>query len=616
VSLKMVRSMQSVKRQRGVGVLLVAIVLLGIVTVMTLFSLSAAMYETRTATNESRSKLTYQAAQAGLDHGLEFIKANTGNLTACWLFPGMSTCTPAGQTRRWTRCLSTDTNVPCGTIQPGVATSTLRANYFYYSDANLTSGRAAPADAKSLDFTLTPVSGATLTQVQAISKIGDFPVDYEVNALLCLFDTVTPSNQCLTPAEFSTACGSGNTPTCGSNGYTANQFSTSGLFAVTLVSRSRLATAATAVGSETENAQTVLKMTTASYPLIGSAPDVPLVASSDVTGLGNGDIVANPNGGGTGVPLSIWSAGVIHIDNTSGGSNASFATCFPDEFFKTGTPTMIGGSNVCPQSGNGKCSCSKIANMVGNNGSPFGLGVLSGHFGGNEVTGADILGVGVGGYLPDNQFFPLHVQNTAGAYLNNPPNQFDNTPFEYVFSQNVADSNSVLLPSANSATVDAATDWLETTPGIKHWADCGTLTSADTGFYWHRPGDGTCTLPNAQVGTPSAPVVLITQSDFRLSGNTVFFGIIFVRSPALVNQSVVSSGTYNIDVQGSPQVYGAMVLEGSISPGGSMQLIYDANVLYNVVHGPPNISMGTLPGSWSDAGRVDMSGGSAGTYSE
>lgn len=596
-------------RQRGVGVLLVAIVLLGIATVMTLFSLSAGLYEQRTATNETRYKLAYQTAQAGIDQGLELVKANTSNTVSCWLFPGMSRCT-AGESARWARCSATDRTSPCGAIEPQVANSTIRANYLYYTDSN---GRATGADVKTLNLALSPVNVGGTSVGQALTKIGDFPVDYEVNALLCLIDTATPSNQCLTQAEYKTAYGNnglpGGTPSTptGSNniGYGINTYSSSGLFAVTLVSRSRLVGASAT--TDTENAQVVLRATTAAYRIIGAAPDVPLVASSSVTGLGNGEIVTNPNGGGTGIPLSIWSASTIHVDSTSGGgnSNASFATCYSDEFFKTGTTSQYDGSTICPSSGSGACSCSAIANMVGNGKSPYGLGVISGHFGTNAVTGADLLGVGVNGILPDAQYFPL-------TPLNVPPNQLNNTPFEYTFGHQVADQDSVLLASADDATVDEATSWMNTM-GFQDLPDCASLTSASYGFYWHNSTEGDCNLPSAQVGTPSLPVVLVTQSDFSLSAQTVYFGIIFVRSPATVGQSVATSGTYKVKVTGNPQVYGSMIVEGEVDTAGGMQLIYDANTLNNVINGPGNTRMGILPGSWSDAGQIDVT---TKTYSE
>ena len=565
----------SISHQRGVGTLLIAIILLSIVTIFVLFSLTFGVFDQRVSTNEYRFKMTQQVAQAGLDHGLELLKAKAGDVISTWLWG--STIAPV-QTERWEQCSATDMTVPCGAIQPGVASSSTRATYLYYHDTN---SRISGADPLTLNFAAL-YSGTPTGQL--VTSVGNFSADYEVYALLCLVNPAT-AGTCLPRSSI--------TGTRQGLPYAGNA-------AITLISKSRLAAAG--ASTDAENAQAVLKETTASYRILAVPPDVPLVASNQVTGLGNGDIVTNPNGGGPGIPLSIWSAGNIHVDNNSGGSNASFATCFPDEFFKTGTPSIYEGSMVCPGSGGGACSCSAIANMVGNSKSPYGLGVISGHFGTNAVAGPDLLGVGVNGILPDTHFFPLSPLN-----IFSPADKTDDTPFEYLFGANVADSNSVIL-DADSNGIDDATDWL-----VSHQFQditsqgCGSLSANSQGFIWYH-GTGGCSLPNGDVGTPGLPVTLVVQSDIKFSAQTRFFGIAFVRSPAGIGQSVVSSGSYNVQMTGGAQLYGAMIIEGTVAVTGSPQIIYDANTLQNVVNSAPNNRMGVLPGSWSDAGRIDASG--------
>ena len=522
---------------------------------------------------------------------------------------------------RWTRCLSTERTAPCGAIEPTVTDSAIRSNYLYYNDSNARGG----ADPKTLNFSLTPVATVANGSVgQLLTSMDNFPVDYEVNALLCLIDTVTPGNQCLTQSEFNSTYGTGTVPTVGganSTGYGENNFSSSGLYAVTLVSRSRLVSAATAVDADTENAQVVLKATTATYRIIGHAPDVPLIASGSVTGLGNAEIVTNPNGGGTGIPLSIWTYGCIHVtkaDTCGGNSDASFSTCFSDEFFQTGgantgpcnapssgAACQYDGSTTCG-SGGSACSCSKIANMVGNSKTPYGLGALSGHYGGNTVAGPDLLGKSVGGILPDVQYFPL-------SPLNVPPNQLNNSLFEYAFGAHVADSASNLLVSATDPTTDAATQFeRDNFDDITDTGGCAGLTASDYGFKFTRK-DVSCTLANGQIGTPLTPVTLVVQGDFSFSAQTTFFGLIFVRSTAGTGDSLVTSPGYDVKATGGPQLYGAMIIEGSPDISGTPQLIYDKNTLTNLINGPGNTRMGILPGSWSDAGRIDVA---TGTYSE
>ena len=612
-----------VRRQRGIGTLLIAIVLLGIVTVLTLFSLSVGVYEQHTSTNESRYKLAHEAAQAGLDQGLEYIKAMSASVTtATGLAGGTVGWLPTAATKtdgKWQYCgagVSGNSGgwSPCDTIEPGNTNSAIRAAYMYYTAgaANTPKALSMSDDSGNLMF----VDATGTASAQTLTTMGKFPVDYEVKALLCL---LTATNTCQTK---SWATSSGNWPQPGQS--YKDPATGLGLFAITLVSQSRLVAATTTV--DTENAQAVLKATTASFRVITAPPDVPLVASSSVTGLGNAEIVTNPNGGGTGIPLSIWSQGCIHVTASDGcgSSNASFATCQPGEFFMTGGPNtgvcspkapstgaacQYQNSTTCKGGGSG-CSCSGIAQLAGNGGSPYGLGALSGHYGTNTVAGPDLLGgPGTAGILPPTQFFPLSPLNIPPGLGTSPP--YDNTPFEYMFSTRVADKNSVILASTSNPSVDAATDWLNKTFGAP-MSGCGTLNANSKGFLWTTKG-ATCDLPNGQVGTPSNPVTLVVQGDLTFGAGTTFFGIVFVRSPAGIGGSVVTAGSYNVKATGSPQLYGAMIIEGTPTITGSPQLIYDANTLRNVVNAPPNTRMGILPGSWSDAGRIDVA---TGTYSE
>lgn len=574
VKLRLGSNMKSRARQRGVGTLIIAIILLSIVTIFVLFSLTFGVFDQRVSTNEYRYKMAQQVAQAGLDHGLELLKAKAGDVVSTWLWG--STVAPV-QTERWEQCSATAMTLPCGAIQPGVASSSVRATYLYYHDTN---SRISGADPLTLNFAAL-YSGTSTGQL--VTKVGNFSADYEVYALLCLVSPTT-AGTCIPRASVTG---------------TRQGLPYSGSVAVTLVSKSRLAAAGAT--TDTENAQAILKETTASYRVIAAPPDVPLVASNQVTGLGNGDIVTNPNGGGPGIPLSVWSAGTIHVDNNSGGSNASFATCFPDEFFKTGTPTIYQGSMTCPGSGSGACSCSAIANMVGNSKSPYGLGVISGHFGTNAVAGPDLLGVGVNGILPDTHFFPLTPLN-----IFSPADKTDDTPFEYLFGTDVADSSSV-MQDADANGIDDATDWL-----VSHQFQditsqgCGSLSANSAGFYWYH--GSSCSLPTGDIGTPAYPVTLVVKSDIKFSAQTRFFGIVFVRSPAGIGDSVAKSGSYNVQMTGGAQLYGAMIVEGTVAVTGSPQIIYDSNTLQNVINSSPNNRQGVLPGSWSDAGRIDASG--------
>src|SRR6185503_7310397 len=101
-----------------------------------------------------------------------------------------------------------------------------------------------------------------------------------------------------------------------------------------------------------------------------------------------------------------------------------------------------------------------------------------------SVAGPDLLGVGVGGILPDTQFFPLYP-------LNNPPDQSDNSLFEYIFGANAhsADSTSHLL-DADGNKVDDATDFLVS--NFTPISDCSSLGISSQGFLYTPKGTG-CT---------------------------------------------------------------------------------------------------------------------------
>ena len=281
-----VRSPRLPAKQRGVGTLLIAIVLLGILTVLTLFSLSTELYEQRTSTNESRYKLANEAAQAGLDQGVEYIKAMSGNVAtvAGGAFSGWLPTTGGGKDGKWQYCgtgysgNSTDGWSPCDTVDPTNSNSTVRSTYMYYTGGVQDKAKALTMTDGTGNLMFKDAAG-TASQ-QTLTTMGSFPVDYEVKALLCLIDT-NAGNSCHTSGW---AANSSNWP--GVGGFYKDPATGYGPYAVTLVSQSRLVASNTAANADTENAQAVVKATISNYRIINTPPDVPLIASGSVTGLG------------------------------------------------------------------------------------------------------------------------------------------------------------------------------------------------------------------------------------------------------------------------------------------------------------------------------------------
>ncbi|RUO49376.1 pilus assembly PilX N-terminal domain-containing protein [Pseudidiomarina donghaiensis] len=72
-------------------------------------------------------------------------------------------------------------------------------------------------------------------------------------------------------------------------------------------------------------ARRVLNQQVAVLPIIRSAPDTPVAIKGTMNVSGNFQVAANPNGGGDGVPLSIWTSGDVDI-------NGSGSTCGQQEY--------------------------------------------------------------------------------------------------------------------------------------------------------------------------------------------------------------------------------------------------------------------------------------------
>lgn len=89
---------------------------------------------------------------------------------------------------------------------------------------------------------------------------------------------------------------------------------------MTLISLASTGMSADGLASVTVNEQAL------SYSILANPPDVPLIVAGGLDVSGNFEVVANPNGGGTGVPLSIWTDAPVDMDAGSG------TTCGQQEF--------------------------------------------------------------------------------------------------------------------------------------------------------------------------------------------------------------------------------------------------------------------------------------------
>lgn len=203
------------------------------------------------------------------------------------------------------------------------------------------------------------------------------------------------------------------------------------------------------------------------YPVVIGEVDAPMMAAGGIGFNGNFNVVVNPNGAGTGVPLSAWSGSNITI------GNGSPATCQLSEFLSTsGTYTTQTDNNGNTLTLCASCTC------------PAGTALSS-----NSNEGVDI----------------LDVDGNVGA--NADTTTFPSDMFEYLFGVPTAD----YIQVKQTATVIA---------------NCSGLDTASAGLYWVT---GNCTIPG-NVGSFANPVLLIVQGDISMNANNYVMGVMFAFS--------------------------------------------------------------------------------------
>lgn len=345
------RTPVSPARQRGVSTLLIAMLLLAILTVITLFATSVGVFEQRTSGNEYRYKLAFQAAEAGLNQSVEYIKLNTRRMlsstTGGWFFPGNP---------RWQPCGNA---LPAGMkVDPCLAEpdSARRASMYRYvggTNGVLPLSEALPGGASQ---TFSTTGGSS-----------QFGTSYETYATLCRLDMSTTVPSCsLAP-------------------------STEGLFYVTLVSNG-------AIGAESASA--TVKQSFGTFRLLGRGPDAPLITAGVAIGLGNAQIIPNSDAGGFGVPVSVWAKGNANVDG------ASFATCQLGEWLANyGTPAPTGEdlvNGVCAS-----CTCNGLCPGSGLlSGDAKSCAVAKDKIEGEDVLDVDSNFSDASPKLRDSKYFP------------------------------------------------------------------------------------------------------------------------------------------------------------------------------------------------------------------
>jgi hypothetical protein len=569
-------------RQRGAVTLLVALVVLVVLTVIILASTNVALFEQKTATNENRQRLADQAAKYALQLGGEFFKANivqigSGELGG-WLAPS---------TRRWLRCSNvagyadnTMAKLADGSAHPCMAEPdpVRRAQLYYYSFN----------DALTADDTIVPYQ-SLVPAAQRLTTVGggaDFAYSATVRALLCRLDT-----------SLVDALGEPK-PAC----MAAPAATSMNRVALTLVSSATI---------PSENAAAQAKETWASFISNISTTTVPLVASGSVNGVGNVEIVADPNGAGPGLPVSVWSAADADVDKTGGGSAASVSSCQLGEFLNkpyrdhNEPPTPESELKTTCATDNNACGCP--AAQLG------GTDFLSGKVPGGGAANAcceniDILdvdgGKGSPKPIPDIRFFPgagrdHAVGDAPNTVASNASALADDSLFEWVFgvanesvSTNAGGTGHTLANCGASGDQNCAiwalSDPQQLNAQVLTCAQLNAIGAEASGLYY--VSDSPCALP-AQVGSPSAPAIVVVSDEATLN-NTLFYGMLFVRS---------DDKTGFLRATGNAMVFGSAVVEGSTDIAGGLSIVYDPTSVSGTGKNlPRDTRLARVPGSWLD----------------
>lgn len=534
--IKRIRRAASPSRQRGVSTLAISLILLVILSVISIYALQVGVGEQRTAFSEQQQAKAFRIAEGHLGAAKEFLKANGGLvLGEVWFNPanfasatsggaGWRNCSASTELKKF--CIRAVCNRdPADTARETIclaAANTLPTeqnigNLYVFVDTD------AATDALHKTLNDWPYA-ARMPLGTGLTGAG------RAGAILCLLDK--KKNPDGTESVI-----------CNPDPSRANA-----KFAIRLVG----AGAATADGDRSLGSAVVSEFVTL-VDVLGQPPDVPLMATSNIKGVGNFNIVPNPNAGGPNLPVSIWTPDTL-------GFNGAFATCHLGDFLYT-SPINTGKGDgpidgrdygkTTPREWNGDpripvvctgCECSK-------------------HKSTGTITYKDPTGVG--------SFEGTDILDKDGNSVNAPSAWFPSDLFYYVFGR-------------DKATIKA---FAESEGRVL--ADCSTLGAASSGLYWIT---GECHIKGG-VGTPTASVTLIAENGLTVNGATgkvesVFFGLMYLLDGEL-------------KLTGGLQVYGAIISESDddVDATGGLDLIYSEAVLRAA--GPPPRAA-PLPGSWTD----------------
>jgi len=469
--------------QRGIITTFTGVLILLLLTLMMFFALRVGVFDQRNSANEMRQKLAFHAAESAIAHAKEFFRANS--LVAASLEPSiMGTSgwlSTAPGALRWQKCSEAGLNLATGSgTHPcfGEPNPDRRAVSYYYS-----------------------FNGSTNLPVASTTLLASATEAASVQALLCLldvdYDAAVPVQGCSMNTSDPTAAG-----------YVDGE-----KYMITLLARGQSDCNGGACEAESLVREELSNFGGAAG---GQAPAVPLVTRSSFPPSGTMEIVANPNAGGVGVPVSVWMnnnttcpPGGDVVDPTGG----SWTTCEAQEWYET---DAMPADYTCP----GNCQCAADE-------------ALSKTFAGVSTLGIDLV-------IDDN--FPCDL-------------------FKFYFG----------VPKSQYEIIKGL---------AKVLSDCSTLGTNSAGIYWISGPlcliDSNTTVGSPK----AAVLIITAATETRLRGGVKIYGGVYVSDAEDIDAALVAQGTNTVygqvivdadlgDATGTFQViYNANLVAAAAGQGG------------------------------------------------
>jgi len=570
----------SSKSSQSGAVLLVAVVLLLLAGVMTLAALNVGVFEQRSTGNDINTKLVNEVAEAGLAQGFEYLMRQNPDMME--------------NDSLWVKCGASETTFPCGAV----------ADDLYDDDADA----GTPAVARrSTMFRLkasghvvsgfsTTMTGRMLSLSDAIPTVGNGrTASYGVAPVLCYVASRLPGESTTSPVRCA-----------------GSKDEASSRRVVTFVSVAQL---------PGESARATLTQTVGRYALLDNPTGKPpIVASGSVDVTGGLQIVTNPNAGGAGVPVSVWTRQDVEKTGTPN-------TCYVDEFFRFGAqnskpPVQEGTTITCDtcscngdkslsydKSGNVQTEGIDILDVEGDSSTP-----RSGQEGINYNVHSDSLSYPICEFPPD---LFAHIFGIS-AWEDVDKDCFAEVKVMQAFT-NPNDGTQVTIGADEAYLYTNALSIINpTTEGeVLQSSDQVTAlaypSAALSGLIWCQSG---CDIgAGTQVGTPEHPVVLVIDGSAKIQGRV--FGIVYLRTRAqkdgalatltpstgytMTADEITAGGNAVLDMNSGAVVYGAVVIQGQVNKAnGTAAIVFDATVLNAIGDNPNNNRYATLPGAWND----------------